>query len=224
MQETGIKPYSPFHEAEQYLRNPDNPSYIYVDFNGSKRKLFLNEKDGPIGILKKGCKRSGQYFNDWSGITKLYIGEVAKQDSKDKERKLILKYKKEAQKANFTNPFIRACLVADEKKGCYENNLSTGCSVEGKIITLDSIARKYNFIVQNFQNALNEKLEYSSSRFKFRGYECTLSVGVPKEGKEDNYFQKGDVMGYFSMEYKNCANGYYYLLINQDKFIGYDKD
>lgn len=34
----------------------------------------------------------------------------------------------------------------------------------------------------------------------------------------------GDVMGYLSPEYKDCGNGYCYLLINEDKFIGYDKD
>lgn len=223
MQETIKGTLSALHEAEQYLRKSDTPYHLYVDYKGSKRKLFLNKKDGIIGIINKGCKKQGIYFNDWSGITRLYIGEQVKQDAKKIRRRLVQKYKKEAQKATFTNPFIRACLVADGNKNCYENNLSTGCCVEGKIITLDSISKYYSCEAQHFLRALNEKSEYSSKRFKFRGYECTLSIGVPKE-EGDNYFEEGDVMGYFSMEFKDCANGYYYLLINDEKFIGYDKD
>ena len=30
--------------------------------------------------------------------------------------------------------------------------------------------------------------------------------------------------GYFAKEFRNCGNGYYYLLINDNYFIGYDVD
>ena len=34
----------------------------------------------------------------------------------------------------------------------------------------------------------------------------------------------GDMLAGFSKEYRNCGNGYYYLLINDDYVIGYDID
>ena len=36
--------------------------------------------------------------------------------------------------------------------------------------------------------------------------------------------REGMFFGYLSLEYKGCGNGYYYLLINDDNFIGYDVD
>ncbi len=217
------KPYSPYHEAELHLRKPENPDYLYVIYQGCRRKLFLNEKGGPIGIVKKGCTRSGTRFNDWSGVTKILMPEDIQKVKKGNNARLIKKYKREAAKATFTNPFIRNCLAADENKCPYENNLSTGSSNEGKIISLQSIRNAgYSFIVEKFSKALKDKIEYSSSRFPFRGYECTLSISTHR--LESSYTSPGDVIGYLSLEYKDCGNGYYYLLINEEKFIGYDKD
>ena len=31
-------------------------------------------------------------------------------------------------------------------------------------------------------------------------------------------------MAGLNMEYENCGNGYYYMLINEDRFIGIDID
>ena len=36
--------------------------------------------------------------------------------------------------------------------------------------------------------------------------------------------ENGDMMAGFSKEYRNCGNGYYYLLINDEWMIGYDID
>ena len=60
-----------------------------------------------------------------------------------------------------------------------------------------------------------KKEKYSSYRFDFCGYDGTLWC-EPKEN--------GDMIAGFSKEYRNCGNGYYYLLINDDCVIGYDID
>lgn len=133
-----------------------------------------------------------------------------------------MKCKREAGKASFTNPFIRKCLIADENKTAYENDISGGSINSGKIISLTSIAKKHPWEVKLFRQALSEKKPYRSGRIPFRGYEMTISVEPYKEGNK--YTLPGDVNGYLSLEYKDCLNGYYYLLINDENFIGYDKD
>ena len=42
--------------------------------------------------------------------------------------------------------------------------------------------------------------------------------------KDDGYHQAGDLNAGFSKEYRGCGNGYYYLLINEQTFIGCDID
>ena len=39
------------HEAEQYLRNPQNPPSLHVIIGGKKRRLFINRDQGQIGIV-----------------------------------------------------------------------------------------------------------------------------------------------------------------------------
>lgn len=210
------------NQAREYITNPNNPSSVYVEYKGEKRKLFRNQ-DGTIGILAKGKRKYGYEFDDFNSISKIYYPKVVTEETKTEyRRKMVQKFKKFAAKATFTNPFIRKCLEADQCKSLYENGLSTGSCNEGKIVSLQSIAKVNTNEVEFFVNALMQKKEYNSGRFLFRGYECTLSVGIHKD--ENNYTTAGDVMGYLSMEYKDCLNGYYYLLINEENFIGYDKD
>lgn len=45
------------HPAEVYLRNPNNPSSLYVKINGKRRRLFINRQEGVIGIIAERKKR-----------------------------------------------------------------------------------------------------------------------------------------------------------------------
>ena len=54
-----------------------------------------------------------------------------------------------------------------------------------------------------------------ANQFDYNGYDGSVSFV-----KDD----KGDFRGYFAKEFRNCGNGYYYLLINDNYFIGYDVD
>jgi hypothetical protein len=208
------------HEAKQYLENPDKPDSLHIQYKGRKRRIFRNE-DGAIGIVDTGKKNSGSYFSDWDNITKIHYPLV--EDPKIKERKLVLKYKREAAKATFSSPFIRRCLGSDESKSLYENRMTADSVIDGQIISLKTIEKwAGRYVMDSFRKAIKEKREYRSSRFPFQGYEGSLEITVHAEGND--YFQAGDIQAYFSKEYEDWSNGYYYQLINDDNFIGYDVD
>jgi hypothetical protein len=213
------------HEAEQYLRNPDTPNSLYVQYGGGRRRLFFNPTKGQIGMIDKGCSKTGHLFNNWSGVTKVFYPDDPDNEQKaiERERRLTAKYTKQASKATHTNPFIRKCLAADPGKTPYKNGLSTGTRIDGKLISLKTIEKYAGSNTMNaFRRAVAEKRHFASGRFDFQGYDGSLSVQI--NTAKSTYFRPGDVMAYFDKEYRGCANGYYYLLINDEYFIGYDID
>lgn len=187
------------------------------------RRLF-KPKNEALCVFKKGSSRWGytlrpDHVDDF--VAFVYPKPI---DRQDKNYKLVAKYRRYAEKASFTNNFIRACLavpatkeewIAQGAKSAYKSDLSTGTDIDGKIISLNAIAKIEPHDIRLFKNALAEKRPYSSGRFAFRGYEASISLEL-----RDN----GDLCGYLNVEYKGCGNGYYYLLVNDDNFIGYDID
>lgn len=202
------------HEAEAYLRNEDNPTSLHVRIGGRRRRLFINRDEGVIGIVAIGKRKRGYVFNDWNSIEKVYI--PTEESKADKEQRYILKYQRLAKTASFDNAWLRDIAKADLTKSLYENGITTGNGIDGKCIRLATI-EKYcgSCEVQMFREAIRERERFSSIRFDFNGYDGTLWV-EPKEN--------GDVTAGLSKEYRGCANGYYYLLINDDTLIGYDID
>ena len=185
------------HPAEEYLRNEKNPTSLYVRISGERRKLFINRSDGEgvIGIIAKGKRKRGYVFNAWSSIEKVYYPTT--ENEEEAEKKMILKYQKLARLATHTNDWLRRIAGADLTKSLYENHITTGTGIDGKCIRLSTIEK------------------YCGYMFDFCGYDGTLWC-EPKEN--------GDMIAGFSKEYRNCGNGYYYLLINDDCVIGYDID
>lgn len=213
------------HEAEQYLRNPANPPRLKVIIDGKKRRLFINRTDygGIIGIIAPRKQKKGYVFSKWDAITKICYPQNKKEDTPEDTKKLVLKYQRLATQATFTNPFLRKIAKAVPSKSLYENHITTGVRIEGVIITLEAV-RKWcgEVIYREFKKALEERRSYKSCRFNFRGYDGSLWLEPYKDG--DTYMKPGDISGGFSKEYRNCLNGYYYLLINDKCFIGYDID
>lgn len=212
------------HEAELYLRNAANPFYLYVMIDGKRRKLFVNDRETnpTFGIIAPGKSKKGYQFSQWTSIERICY-PMGEEQAKQKERKLVLKYQREAAKATFTNPLLRKIKDADISKSLYHNKITTGNEIDGQIISLDSIRRWCgDHVYFMFKQAVREHRYYHSSRFNFRGYDGTLWVEPFEKG--DTYHQPGDVTAGFSKEYRDCGNGFYYLLINDDKFIGYDVD
>jgi hypothetical protein len=196
------------HEAEKYLR--ENPGHLYVRYRGEKRRLFIT-RDGVICKICKGRRNAGYPFSDWAGVSKIFY-PVPKTDL---QKNPVEKYRREASKAGFTNDFIRRCREADANRTLYENGITTGNAIDGKIITLASVAKAAPYEAERFLAAMKNRTVCHSGRFPFRGYEGTLEVTVD---------ERGEPMGYLAVEFKNCGNGYYYQLINEQNFIGYDVD
>lgn len=209
------------HEAELYLRNPVNPPSLYVIIGGKRRKLFINRNEGVIGIIAPHKRRNGYIFSAWNSIEKICNPVQKKEISmEDKQRRLVLKYQNLAAKASFSNIYTRCVLNADLTKSLYENDITTGTRIDGQVISLEAIRKwcgEANY--QKFKEALKEKMPFDSGRFNFRGYDGTLWINTYTSNDGINEINAG-----FSKEYWNCGNGYYYLLINDDNFIGYDID
>lgn len=209
------------HKAEQYLRNPENSARLNVRIAGKRRTLFINREVNQIGILAPKKKKKGYLFDSWDSIEQIYY--PVKQDGatyQQRQLRIVNKYQKLAAKATFSNVFTRSILNADCTKSLFENSITTGTRIDGQVISLEAI-RKWcgETDFQQFKQAFKEKKPFNSRRFDFRGYDGTLWLAVYKNADGIDEINAG-----FSKEYRDCGNGYYYLLINDDNFIGYDID
>lgn len=204
------------HPAESYLRDEQNPPSLHVRIAGKRRRLFINRDENVIGIIAPGKRKSGYVFTDWAGIEKIYYPSSSPEEAADTERKQVLKYKKLARLATHTNDWLRRIANADLEKSLYENHITTGTAIDGKCIGLATI-EKYcgSRDMSLFRKALKQGEKFTTGRFDFCGYDGTLWCEP-----QDN----GDMAAGFSKEYRNCLNGYYYLLINDGYVIGYDVD
>lgn len=202
------------HPAEAYLRNEQNPTSLYVRIGGQRRRLFINRDENLIGILAPRKRKRGHIFTDWTSIEKIYY--PSREQEANADRKLILKYQKLARLATHTNDWLRTIADADLDKSLYENHITTGTRIDGKCIGLATI-EKYCGTAEMylFRQAMKNKKSFSTCRFDFCGYDGTLWC-EPRDN--------GDMAAGFSKEYRNCGNGYYYLLINDEYMIGYDID
>ena len=157
-----------------------------------------------------------------------------------KEYRLIEKYKRMAKKASFTNHFIRDCLELPDfdewknhlvepsswekdknprPKTLYELHVTTGTKIDGKVISLNRIAKKYPREIEGLRQAIRNRSagHFIAGRWaKFAGYDISIETNLDAAS--------GDFRGFLSLEYAGCGNGYYYLLINDENFIGYDVD
>lgn len=183
---------------------------------GQRRRLFINRNENVIGIIAPRKRKSGYIFTDWASIEKIYYPSSSPEDAADIGKKQVLKYQKLARLATHTNDWLRKIANADLDKSLYENRITTGTRIDGKCIGLATI-EKYcsSWDMARFRTALKQGEKFSTGRFDFCGYDGTLWC-EPREN--------GDMAAGFSKEYRNCGNGYYYLLINDEYMIGYDID
>ncbi|MGE3468427.1 MAG: hypothetical protein AB7J13_16015, partial [Pyrinomonadaceae bacterium] len=96
---------------------------------------------------------------------------------------------------------------------------TTGTTIDGKVISLNRIAKKYPREIERLREAIRTRTAgaYITGRWaKFTGYDISIEADLNTE--------TGDFRAFLSLEYAGCGNGYYYLLINDENFIGYDVD
>lgn len=208
-----------------------------INKEGKKKKLFISTPETGSALcemLPRKSRRGRRLYNsDFENYTK-FVETETNQTEEEKQVKsektvygYIAKYRKLAMKASFTNSFIESCKalpasfeewVKEGKKTLYNYSITTGNAIDGKVITLKRIAKKYPHYAEYLKTAIKEqKASHICSHVPFAGYEMSLSTQMI--GDSANYF-----MGYLSLEYKGMLNGYYYLLINDEEFIGYDVD
>ena len=125
------------HPAEAYLRNEQNPSFLYIRIYGERRKLFINRGgENAIGIIAKGKRKRGYIFTDWDNIEKIYT--PSQDNEKDRNRKLLLKYQRLARLATHTNNWLRKIAAADPEKSLYENHITTGTGTRCVLIRINN--------------------------------------------------------------------------------------
>lgn len=199
----------------------------FQDTEGKKYRLFISA-NGLLCYYGKGMSRRGYQLAQYQ-LDKfkkfIFKGGAGALTKEQREFKIIHKYKTYAEKAKFSNDWIDKCLelpetfnewVAEGKKSLYQYGITTGVRIEGRVITVQGIAKQYPYIADGIKQAIKEGKDYRSSRCRFRGYDMSVEIRYD----QDN----GDMRGWLSMEYKDCGNGNYYLLINNNSFIGYDVD
>lgn len=197
------------------------------DANGKVWRFFIGENLGYLCYFKPRSRRRGYpfYENQFETLVSFDGAKVSTEVDKDQaEYKTIAKFRKMAQKASFTNEFIKNCLalpatfeqwVEDGKKSAYELGVTTGCKITGKVISVESYLKDFPSERHQITEAIKNKTVWSSYRRRWRGYDCSISF---------EYNEVAGWRGFLSMEYKGTGNGYYYLLINDENFIGYDVD
>lgn len=194
---------------------------------GKKIRLFTST-DGTLCAYNRGSSRYGYKLAEMHLRNfKKYINKRGADNltKEQQEYKIIHKYLAYAEKASFTNDWLDKCLelpqtynewVEQGKKSIYELGITTGNGIDGKVITVNGIEKEYPLVAQRIREAIKEGKDYHASRYRFRGYDMTVEI---------KYFpETGEIKGWLSMEYLNCGNGYYYMLINENAFIGYDVD
>ena len=189
-------------------------------------RLFYKDESGTLCFFKENSSRRGYVVPDnfFETFEEYVYEKKAQFTPEQKTYNTLFKYLKMARQAEHTNKFIRICLRIPPtfqdwqkagSKGLYESGITTGNRKDGEVISLASVQKRYPYIVDAFQSAMAGRFQYDSGRVEFRNYEATLSVTIDEDG---------NAMGHLAMEFKNCGNGYYYLMINEKNFIGYDVD
>ncbi|MBX3282928.1 MAG: hypothetical protein KF756_10665 [Acidobacteria bacterium] len=230
--------YQQLHEAVK------NGSIVgAVDTNGKKHRFFISD-GGRLCRFKPRSSRRGYtvYESDLALYSQFILSKPPEmgEERLRKEYRLIEKYKRMAGEASFTNPFIRDCLGLPDldswrtdlvepnswekdkesrPKTLYELHITTGTSIDGKVISLNRIAKKYPREIERLRESIRNRSAgtFITGRWaKFAGYDISI--------ESDFDTVSGDFRGFLSLEYAGCGNGYYYLLINDENFIGYDVD
>ena len=214
-----------------------------VGTNGKKDRFFISDSGGLCRFKPRSNRRGySVHESDLSRYAR-FIAPKPPPTGKEKFRKeyrLIEKYKRMAGEASFTNPFIRDCLALPDfdawrkdlvepnswetdkesrPKTLYELHITTGTSIDGKVISLNRIAKKYPREIEQLRESIRNKSAgmFITGRWaKFVGYDISLETNFDALA--------GDFHGFLSLEYAGCGNGYYYLLIIDENFIGYDVD
>jgi hypothetical protein len=231
---------TPTTYEELYKAVDQNEIVAAIRKDGTKHRLFV-ATNGNLCFFKPRSSRRGYaiYSQDFENYVK-FIGKAESKSEADnlkKQYNVIAKYKKLASQSTLSNSWIEDCkklpdfetwkndVITEQygspcepkQKSLYEFGITTGNKIDGKVISLSRIAKEYPYAIEQLREGIKNKKAVGTVLYgrRFAGYDISISL----EQKET-----GELFGYLSLEYKGCGNGYYYLLINDENFIGYDVD
>lgn len=205
------------YQAAATIIDRNSGLYDITTSEGRERRRLFFSAQGNICEFARRSRRRGYIIPQSTVANWLELTKVVKP-----ETNIVEKFRRYASRATFPSAFVRKCLMADPTKSCYENHLTSGTRIDGKIISLKAVARHAPWSVEEFRRALAERRAYCSGTFSFWGYDGTLWIEIAD--KDNGYYRKGDIKAGLSKEYRGCGNGYYYLLIDDEHFIGVDID
>jgi len=230
--------YLELHEAVK-----DGSIIGAIGTNGKKERFFISGSGSLCRFKPRSSQRGYCVYESDLARYEQFIDSKPPPTGEEKLRKeyrIIEKYKRMAGVASFTNPFIRDCLALPDfdvwrndlvepnswekdkesrPKTLYEFHITTGTSIDGKVISLKRIAKKYPREIERLRESIRTRSAgvFIAGRWaKFSGYDISIETDLNNE--------TGDFRSFLSLEYAGCGNGYYYLLINDENFIGYDVD
>ncbi len=205
------------YQAAASIIGRNSGLYDITTQEGKERRRLFFSTQGNICEFAPRSHRRGYIIPEY--IVHGWLG-VAKVEKSDKN--VVAKFIRYASRATFPSAFVRKCLSADPAKDCYENRLTTGTRIDGDIISLKAVERHAPWEIRQFRKALAERRPYRSGSFDLYGYDGSLWLEIAE--KDDGYYRKGDIKAGLNKEYRGCGNGYYYILIDDEHFIGVDID
>jgi hypothetical protein len=206
--------------------------------DGKKDRLFIATNFYLCAFLPRSSRKGYRVSElDFDNYVK-FISPKAEPTEEEKLKKQyseIAKYKRLASEASFTNDFIESCKAIpdfetwknDKVKSSFNDNdeprpkslyalgITTGNKIDGKVISLSRIAKEHPHVIQHLRNAIKTQTKGHHGYGRFAGYDMTITTEIKENGQ---------FYGYLALEYKGCGNGYYYILINDENFIGCDVD
>ena len=193
----------------------DNRTVRCIDNNKKHVRFFISTTNTLCYQTGRMKSRGWVYDNQTLSSIRKIVPQKPKADAKKQQRRLVNKLRDEVLKhTSFTNQYIECVKNASTERSMYENKLSSGNRIEGKFISLKSIAKHLRIDVSELEAHIKNQTNWESHRFPMNGLEATVQFV-----KNDKGFH-----GYLNLEYKGCLNGYYYLLISDRYFCGYDID
>lgn len=195
----------------------------FVGANG-KRFMLYTSSSGSV-CYYKGKSRSKGFILKNSDITgfERYILPVRDIDKITKFR-LISKFRKYAEKSQYTNAWIDRCTSLpktydewkhDGEKSLYDYDITTGSDFDGKVISVETVEKEHPEMIKEFFDNYYDDKPYTSREVRFQNLNMELSVYSD---------ENEDIYGRLSLKYKNGSGGYYYYnLINLETFIGINK-
>ena len=160
-------------------------------------------------------KKRLHVFTNWASIEKTYY--PSQKQKWTRTEKLILKYQK--SKASACHAHKR--LVAQNSlKRLLENPFTRTVLRPAHASTASASGFLHRKILRNGEYAAfptSHEGEEKFFLFPLRFTAMTARCGAERA-------ENGDMAAGFGKEFRNCGNGYYYLLVNDEYMIGYDID